>query len=70
MAIITLLKDWTSGQGKDLKPGDTIDINRDTYKQLVADGICEALNNDWDEAPAKKKKVKKENKKIEEDGAN
>ena len=58
MAIITLLKNWTSGQGKELSPGDTIDIDRDTYKELVKDGICDPLNNEWDEAPVKKKAKK------------
>tara|TARA_R110000744_G_scaffold45972_1_gene101882 strand:+ start:830 stop:1027 length:198 start_codon:yes stop_codon:yes gene_type:complete len=58
MAIITLLKDWTSGQGNNLKPGDKIDIDRETYNALKSEGICESLNNDWD-AKAPKKKTKK-----------
>ena len=57
MAIITLKKDWVSGQGNKLKPGDKIDICRETYNKLIENEICEPLNNDWDEKP--KKKVKK-----------
>ena len=54
--VITLLKEWTSGQGKTLNPGDKIDIDRDTYNKLKSEGICEPLNNDWDSKPKKKSK--------------
>jgi len=56
MAIITLIKDWVSGQGKELKPGDKIDICRETYDKLKNEGICEN-HKEWDVKP--KKKVKK-----------
>lgn len=60
MAKIILLKDWISGQGIKMKPGDSIDVDRDTYNKLKNDGMCESLNNDWDAKP------KKKTKKIEE----
>tara|TARA_Y100001973_G_C5208248_1_gene343325 strand:+ start:9837 stop:10028 length:192 start_codon:yes stop_codon:yes gene_type:complete len=62
MAIITLSKDWVSGQGKKLKPGDKVDICRETYDNLKNEGICEAYP-EWDVKP--KKKVKKAEPKKE-----
>ena len=59
-----ILKDtWTSGQGKILEAGDTIDCDRDTYLSLLSEGKCEPLAGD-------KKSKKKKIKKIETDGDN
>ena len=56
MAEIILIKDWVSGQGKELKSGDKIDICRETYDKLIEEGICEPLKNEWGKKPKKKTK--------------
>ena len=60
--IVTILKNWISGQGKELVPGDKIDICRETYNSLISEGICEPLKGEKIE---KKKEKKKKTKKKE-----
>jgi hypothetical protein len=55
--IILLKEDWVSGQNIQLKAGDKIDVNRDTYLKLLKEDKCEAI--DKKDLKLFKKKTKK-----------
>tara|TARA_R100001244_G_C5090064_1_gene116169 strand:- start:345 stop:521 length:177 start_codon:yes stop_codon:yes gene_type:complete len=56
--IIILTKEFITGQGITLKPGDKLDCNRATYERILSDDGCEPL-----EGYKPKKKTKKDTKK-------
>ena len=43
---ITLIQDFTSPQGRLYPAGSKYSCDRDTYKRLVSEGMCEALEGE------------------------